>query len=64
MRLTALLPPPPTPTTLILALSMDEKEQLTGLKRRRGDSVLLVVNIGFSEIQFLTAKEEEEESAV
>lgn len=29
MRLTALLPPPPTPTTLILADSIGENEQLT-----------------------------------
>jgi len=47
MRLTALLPPPPTPTTLILALSIDSNEHVTGFKRRRRGF------LGFSEIQFL-----------
>jgi hypothetical protein len=62
MRLTALFPPPPTPTTLILALSMESKEHETGLKRRRRGSVLLqVLNLGFSEIEFLRVNEEESE---
>ena len=33
MRLMTLLPPPPTPTTLILADSIEVKEQLTTPKR-------------------------------
>lgn len=60
MRLTALLPPPPTPTTLILAFSTGVKEHVTGPKRRRNGSVELVLILGFSEMQFLGVKEEED----
>lgn len=69
MRLTALLPPPPTPTTLILAVSMGEKEHLSRkdlgfesfLLRRFGKAVILVLAQLLWDIEFARNEEDEEE---